>query len=439
MRARAARCSRRTRRRRDPPRPRPGRRSATTEAATSVGARSSFARGLRAGRPLQPLERVRAEHAEAPRVGQVVVRRPAASSNSSSRIARSTAPARRPCACGGSGSARAGPRREKASPRADRRRASPRARRYRSALGRADKTPICRDWRISCAAHRRDVQHPGGPAGRRARHGVNPDRAELLALLASSWRPSPPSSATPSLRLLAAEPVPGLDILAFDEQAGRAVVVQVTAGVDFAEVGRALPPPPRSRAGTPPRSPPVARVARGRRAGRFPPGRAGRRRLRRRDARDASTGSSAATAVELSCFAVPFLRFGAERAADRACASSRARRPDAGPRRRGPAAARPTSTRRRHPRRSARRRRHSRGRDAGTAAAPAAASPRLAARGAAGSAAGSRSSSRRERSWSLAWSANSALTCTRRTPRSVSSAPRRESRSRPGSCPRASS
>ena len=49
----------------------------TTEAATSVGARSSFGGRLRPGGLLERRERLRAEHAEAPRVGQVVVRRPA--------------------------------------------------------------------------------------------------------------------------------------------------------------------------------------------------------------------------------------------------------------------------------------------------------------------------------------------------------------------------
>ena len=68
----------------------------------------------------------------------------------------------------------------------------------------------------------------------------NPDRAELLALLGGSWEAFAAELGHPSLRLVAAEPVPGVDLLAFDEQAGRAVVVQVTNGVDFAEVGRAL-------------------------------------------------------------------------------------------------------------------------------------------------------------------------------------------------------
>ena len=76
---RAARC-------RSPPR-RPRRSSSSlhrivagahrAEATTSVGARSSLAAASGPGRLLERRERLRAEHAEAPRVGQVVVRRPA--------------------------------------------------------------------------------------------------------------------------------------------------------------------------------------------------------------------------------------------------------------------------------------------------------------------------------------------------------------------------
>ena len=49
----------------------------------------------------------------------------------------------------------------------------------------------------------------------------NPDRAELLALLAASWEAFSAELGHPSLRFVASQPVPGLDILAFDEQAGR--------------------------------------------------------------------------------------------------------------------------------------------------------------------------------------------------------------------------
>jgi hypothetical protein len=141
---------------------------------------------------------------------------------------------------------------------------------------------------------------------------ANPDRTELLALLAASWQAFALELGHASLRFVAAEPVPGLDILAFDEQAGRAVVVQVTAGVDTAEVGRGLAAAAQVAswdatalaavhdslsAVVPGDSPQVVLIAGG-----FDP-------------------STVATvewlarrhAVELSCFAVSFLRFGAER------------------------------------------------------------------------------------------------------------------------------
>jgi len=141
---------------------------------------------------------------------------------------------------------------------------------------------------------------------------VNPDRAELLALLAASWEAFSAELGHPSLRLVAAEPVPGLDILAFDEQAGRAVVVQVTAAVEFGEVGRGLAAAAQVAswdaatlsavheclsATVPGDSPQVVLIGGG-----FDPATlatvqwlAGRH------------------GVELSCFAVSFLRFGSER------------------------------------------------------------------------------------------------------------------------------
>ena len=85
----------------------------------------------------------------------------------------------------------------------------------------------------------------------------HPDRDELLALLVVSWDAFSAELGHPSLRFVAAEPVPGLDILAFDEHAGRAVVVQVTGAVEFGRGRpRRWPPPPRWRAGTPARCPP---------------------------------------------------------------------------------------------------------------------------------------------------------------------------------------
>jgi hypothetical protein len=141
---------------------------------------------------------------------------------------------------------------------------------------------------------------------------VNPDRAELLALLASSWEAFAAELGHPSLRLVGSAPEPGLDILAFDEQAGRPVVVQVIAGTEFAEVGRALAAAAQVAswdaaalaavddslsACVPGDSPQLVLIAGG------------------------FDGATIATVdwvarrhgVELSCFAVSFLRFGAER------------------------------------------------------------------------------------------------------------------------------
>ncbi len=141
---------------------------------------------------------------------------------------------------------------------------------------------------------------------------VNPDRAELLALLATGWEAFASELGHPSLRFVAAEPVPGVDLLAFDESAGRAVVVQVTNGVEFSEVGRALAAAAQvaswdaaalanagelMSAAVPGDSPQVVLIAGG-----F-------------DAATVATVDWLARrhGVELSCFAVSFLRFGAER------------------------------------------------------------------------------------------------------------------------------
>jgi hypothetical protein len=141
---------------------------------------------------------------------------------------------------------------------------------------------------------------------------VNPDRAELLTLLASSWKAFSAELGHPSLRFIAAEPVAGIDILAFDEQAGRAVVVQVTAGIEFAEIGRGLAAAAQVAswdaaalsavheslsATVPGDSPQIVLIAGG-----F-------------DGATLATGEWLARrhGVELSCFAVSFLRFGAER------------------------------------------------------------------------------------------------------------------------------
>ena len=141
---------------------------------------------------------------------------------------------------------------------------------------------------------------------------VNPDRDQLLALLTASWNAFSSELGHASLRFVASEPVPGLDILAFDEQAGRAVVVQVTNGVEPGEVGRALAAAAQVAswdgaalsavseslsAVVPGDSPQVVLIAGG------------------YDAPTVATVDWLARrhGVELSCFAVSFLRFGAER------------------------------------------------------------------------------------------------------------------------------
>jgi hypothetical protein len=140
----------------------------------------------------------------------------------------------------------------------------------------------------------------------------NPDRAELLALLAGSWDAFAAELGHPSLRFVAADPAPGLDILAFDEQAGRAVIVQVTGAVELGELGRGLTAAAEVAswdavaladvheslsAAVPGDSPQVVLIAGG------------------YDAPTIVTVEWLARrhGVELSCFAVSFLRFGAER------------------------------------------------------------------------------------------------------------------------------
>lgn len=69
---------------------------------------------------------------------------------------------------------------------------------------------------------------------------ASPDREELLALVGASWEAFAQELGLPSLKLLATEPVPGVDMLAFDQEAGRAVVVQVTGDTVEWQLYRAL-------------------------------------------------------------------------------------------------------------------------------------------------------------------------------------------------------
>ena len=69
---------------------------------------------------------------------------------------------------------------------------------------------------------------------------ASPDREELLALVGASWEAFVQEMGLPGLRLLATEPMPGVDLLAFDAQAGRAVLVQVTGETVEWQLIRAL-------------------------------------------------------------------------------------------------------------------------------------------------------------------------------------------------------
>ena len=69
---------------------------------------------------------------------------------------------------------------------------------------------------------------------------ASPERSEMLALVCSSWEAFAGEIAQPSLRFAAAELLPGIDVLAFDEQAGRAVVVQVLGDTGEGQLTRAL-------------------------------------------------------------------------------------------------------------------------------------------------------------------------------------------------------
>jgi hypothetical protein len=67
-----------------------------------------------------------------------------------------------------------------------------------------------------------------------------PDREELLTLVTSGWEAFANELGHQSMRLCATEPIAGLDLLAFDEQAGRAVIAQVVGSDAEMEIGRAL-------------------------------------------------------------------------------------------------------------------------------------------------------------------------------------------------------
>jgi hypothetical protein len=69
---------------------------------------------------------------------------------------------------------------------------------------------------------------------------TSPDRDELLALVGASWSAFAQELGMPNLRLVATEPASGVDLLAFDEQSGRAVVLYVTGETVEWQISRAL-------------------------------------------------------------------------------------------------------------------------------------------------------------------------------------------------------
>jgi hypothetical protein len=69
---------------------------------------------------------------------------------------------------------------------------------------------------------------------------TSPERDELLTLVGASWSAFAQELGMPNLRLVATEPAPGVDLLAFDEQSGRAVVLYVTGETVEWQISRAL-------------------------------------------------------------------------------------------------------------------------------------------------------------------------------------------------------
>jgi hypothetical protein len=67
-----------------------------------------------------------------------------------------------------------------------------------------------------------------------------PARDELLALVSASWEAFAAELGLAGVRLVAREPVPGVDLLGFDEQAGQVVVVVLTGETVEWQLARAL-------------------------------------------------------------------------------------------------------------------------------------------------------------------------------------------------------
>jgi hypothetical protein len=67
-----------------------------------------------------------------------------------------------------------------------------------------------------------------------------PDREELLALVTSSWEAFAGELGLPGVKLLAREPVPYVDLLGYDDESHRLVVILVTGDTVEWQLGRAL-------------------------------------------------------------------------------------------------------------------------------------------------------------------------------------------------------
>ncbi len=69
---------------------------------------------------------------------------------------------------------------------------------------------------------------------------VAPDQSELTTLLSSSWEAFAGEMGQPNLRFCAHDPADGIDMLAFDADTGRVVVVALSGSDDDDRLSRAL-------------------------------------------------------------------------------------------------------------------------------------------------------------------------------------------------------
>ena len=132
------------------------------EQTTRVGARSSFAAASGPAASLRRSSASRADHPEAPGVGQVVVGRPAGELEQLSSVPRSPARAGRPCGCGGCGS------------------------RSRRPSGKRSRAPAARLSRKAAP-----VEHPAAPGRSRAISADDQDADQPAPGAAAVAPPSP--------------------------------------------------------------------------------------------------------------------------------------------------------------------------------------------------------------------------------------------------------